>query len=101
MGMEMNHIYVLETPDEAKQENMTKAVGLKNYSLNYNAKENVVDLSWQEEQLDIKDYMGIADYDAFCLAQKESYTVITAEVSYNMLANMLDIGVDTICIADF
>ena len=70
MGMEMNHIYVLETPDEAKQENMTKAVGLQSFSLNYNAKENVVDLSWQEEQLDIKDYMGIAGMMRFVLHKK-------------------------------
>lgn len=102
MGIQNDQLYFFETSDDEKQEYMTQAVELKNYTAEYEAKENVIDLLLQEgHNLDIKEFMGIADYDALCLARKESYTLVAAEVPYIILANLSEVNVQTICIADF
>lgn len=102
MGIHNGQLYFIEKSDDTKQEAMIEAMELEKYSEKYEHKENVIDLMIEDKvQSAVKELMSIADYDALCLAQKENYAFVAAEIPYSVIARISDINVNTISIADF
>lgn len=81
---------------------MTAAIELKRYSEGFESKENNRDLENPDEmQIDLKDFLGIADYDALLLAQDDGLSLVSAEIPLTALAISEEIGINSVCIADF
>lgn len=100
MGVQNDKLYMTETSDEMKQVYMQEAVELHTYTAALATKDNQVDLPMEiTEQLDYKEFLGVADYDAMCIAKTEGLTLVTAEIPLVPLASAIQ--VETIYVADF
>ncbi len=99
---EKEDVVFISSSEEEKQNNMAAAIELKHYSEGFESKENNRDLENLDEiQIDLKDFLGIADYDALLLAQDNGLSLVSAEIPLTALAISEEIGVNGVCIADF
>lgn len=102
MGVENGQLYYLETSDEVKQKYMSDALKIKDYITHVNTIVNSKDLPQIEDgKLDVKDLLGIADYDSLSIARETQRILVTAEVPLVIIANMSAIDVKTVGIAAF
>lgn len=100
MGLQNEQLYMVETSDDMKQVYMEEAVELNTYASGLATKDNHIDIPLETaEQLDFKEFLGVADYDAMCIAKTEGLTLVTAEIPLVPLASAIQ--VETIYVADF
>ena len=100
MGLQNEQLYMVETSDDMKQVYMEEAVELNTYAFGLATKDNHIDIPLETaEQLDFKEFLGVADYDAMCIAKTEELTLMTAEIPLVPLASAIQ--VETIYVADF
>lgn len=97
-----NQPIVIESSEEQKQTQMQFAVKFDEYVNCINRINNSLDLQCNNPlDFDIKELLGVPDYDALCIAQAKRYTLVSAEVPLTLIASLPEISVPTIGIADF
>lgn len=102
MGVIDGQLFFRESTEEEKQQQMALAVGLKQYSSQFQSVQNEHDLQFENvTQIDYKSLFGISDYDALALAKYKGLTLITAEPAIEAIACIPNSGVLSVGIADF
>lgn len=102
MGVADDQFFVVESSEEDKAQDMQDAVSFKEYCNGFTERDNTSDLIIKSiTQINIKDILGIADYDSIVIAKNEQRVLVTAEMLVTGIAGMPEIGVDTVCIIDF
>lgn len=102
MGVRAGQLYVLESSEDEKQRNMREAVCLKEFCAKFNTLENHCDLQLaMTDGVDLKEILGISDYDALLIAKQHNITLVAPEPMIAALASLDSINVKTIGIIDF
>lgn len=102
MGVVDDHFFVVESSEEDKAQYMQDAVSFKEYCNSFTERDNTSDLIIKNTTpINIKDILGIADYDSIVIAKNEQRVLVTAEMMVAGIAGMPEIGVDAVCIIDF
>lgn len=102
MGIEDDRLYLIENTEVDKQQYMQEAVELKAYCEKFFVIDNDQDLHVENEyKFDIKEVLGITDYDSIIIARNKRKILVTAEMIVSAIAKVPDIDVKFVCIADF
>ena len=102
MGMKEGKIYITERAEESKQQCMEEAIGLKEYVDDFCTLDNFHDLYIEGDyHFDIKEVLGITDYDAISIAKNTNKTLVSAEIMVTGICQFPTINISPIGIADF
>lgn len=102
MGINDEQLYFVENSEEEKKQCMQEAVEFKAYCEQYITLDNNTDLHLEDDyNVNIKDVLGISDYDAIIIAKRTGRALVTAEVFISGFCQMPEINVSSIGIADF
>lgn len=102
MGVNEGNLYFVEASEEQKNANMADAVDLKEYTDLFEKRDNDRDIVIKKNaELDIKELVGISDYDALSIAKRDGLTIISAEMPLSVASQLKDIDVDCVPLADF
>lgn len=102
MGIDDDQLYMFENTEEDKNRYMQDAVAFKSFCERYHMVDNQSDLHLENDyHVDIKDVLGIADYDALVISKNEKRTLVSVEPMISRISEMPEIGVQNICIVDF
>lgn len=102
MGVYNGQLYLIESSEEKKQYAMSEAVNLKEFCTKFNTIENHSDLQINiADGFDLKEILGISDYDALLIAKQNSFTLVVPEPIIAALGTLDEINVKTIGILDF
>lgn len=102
MGGHDDKLFMQVTTDEEKQKWMSEAVGIKKYSEKIKSKANMDDLILEAMELsDLKELIGVCDYDALAIAKEEKRTLVTSEIDLTQLTLFRDISTVSVSILEF
>lgn len=97
-----NELVVQETGPNEKQCRMKEAVNFKEYTERIPALDNATDLNIKlNNDVNIKEILGLCDYDAISIASLKNYTLVTAEPVLTVIAQNEECIINTIGIIDF
>lgn len=92
----------IEATEKDKSSIIEQAVNLKDYVTMFSDMSNSDDFVLNDEaQFNIKEMLGIIDYDALLIAKKNGLTLVTAEVPLCAMCSIEGISEPFVCIADF
>lgn len=100
MGFDNGRLFITEDTEEDKTRYMQDVVKYKKYCEGFYSIDNINDLHLKDS-LNVKDVLGLVDYDALLISKNENRVLVTAEVVPSILSVIPEIDVQTICIADF
>lgn len=102
MGIQSDKLYFIENSEEEKTCIMKEAVEIQKYCKKFSSMNNETDIRiTDDDDFDLKELLGIADYDAVSIARNTGRVLVSAEVMLSGICQMPDINVETIGIADF
>ena len=102
MGVHDDKLFMQVTTDEEKQKWMSEAVGIKKYSEKIKSKANMDDLILEAMELsDLKELIGVCDYDALAIAKEEKRTLVTSEIALTQLTLFRDVSTVSVSILEF
>lgn len=102
IGIQDGQLYLVESSEDEKMKNMDEAVKLKEYCAKFVLAENYNDLLLQfPENIQIKDVLGISDYDALLIAKDRKAILVASEPITSMVGSLDGINVTTIGLVDF
>ena len=102
IGIQDGQLYLVESSEDEKMKNMYEAVKLKDYCAKFVLAENYNDLLLQfPENIQIKDVLGISDYDALLIAKDRKAILVASEPITSMVGSLDGINVTTIGLVDF
>jgi len=102
MGVCNGQLYFVESTEDEKQGAMREAVMLKEFCSKFNELENHSDLQIDiTDGFDLKEVLGISDYDALLLAKQDNITLVVPEPIIALLGNIEEINIKMTGIADF
>ena len=102
MGVHDDKLFMQVTTDEEKQKWMLEAVGIKKYSEKIESKENMNDLTLESAELsDLKELIGVCDYDALAIAKREKRILVTSEIVLTQLTLFKDFSIASEGILEF
>lgn len=91
---------IIESSEEEKKRQMQLAIELKQYCKGFDVITSNQDLmvpAW--DKINLKELLGVVDYDALAIAQKAGISLVTTEAAVSAVAN--ECGVSAISIPDF
>ena len=102
MGVLDDKLFMQVTTDEEKQKWMSEAVGIKKYSEKIKSKANMDDLILEDMELsDLKELIGVCDYDALAIAKEEKRILVTSEIALAQLTLFKDVSTTSVSILEF
>ncbi len=102
MGINNDQLFMVESTEEEKSQYMQEALKFKSYSEEFIALNNESDMHLNKNyNIDIKDVLGIADYDSIIIAKNTNRILVSAEIIVSGICQMPDISVQFVNIADF
>lgn len=102
IGIVEDHLFMNVVTEQEKAKLMQEAIGLKRFIFELNTLENTEDIdSVIADKINLIDTFGIADYDAFAIAQAKKAVVVTGEISIMALLQMKEFDTNGIGIINF
>lgn len=102
IGISDDQLYLAETSEINKEQYMQEAVAFRVYSERFSVLDNEADIQLEDNHhFDLKDVLGIADYDAIAIAKNSNRVLVSAEVMISGISHMPEVDIGTIGIADF
>ena len=102
MGFSHDQFYIIESSEEEKRKSMQEIVRFKEYCDQFITIDNDCDFCLKDEKnINIKDILGIVDYDSVSIAKKTGRILVSAEVIVSAICHMQEINVFAVGIADF
>ena len=102
LGVKNAEVYVHENSECEKNQYISNIVEFESYCDSFRTIDNYKDLQFTDaEHIDIKEILGIADYDSMIIAQNDNRVFVSAESLISGIAQMPEVNVKVVCIAEF
>lgn len=102
LGVNEGQVFFVEENETSKRKTISEANGLKLYCDDFESVGNVSDIRiTNHEELDLKEILGLADYEALVIAKNKDLILVSAEVPLTAITAVEEISVNVLCIADF
>lgn len=101
LGVNDGKVFIIEEDEASKRKTISEANKLKTYCDGFESVDNLDDIRIaNREDLDLKEILGIADYEALVTAKNNNLILVSAEIPLTAIAVVDEISVNVTCIAD-
>lgn len=102
MGVQGDELYFLECTEEDKSKRMEEVVDIKALKNKYMTKENSYSVDFNNiDELNIKELLGIADFDTLAIAKNEGLVVVSSEIPLSAIATTKQVDVIAVPLMDY